>query len=344
MGAMRAMEERPDCSIDEAAASHCSDLRWDRELKNNLRRRKTVAYAPDRIWTTQYRPFVKQHCYVDYTLVNNKYLMDQIFTAADTDNRTICVPGIGSTKPFSVLITDAMPDLNMLAAGAQCFPRYRYEKGSEKQGALLADAQDLRRIDNISDVALRAVQVHYSDHKITKDAIFDYVYGLLHAPAYGKRFANDLAKGLPRIPFAKDFHAFAEAGRELAALHLGYESCEEYPLETVFSGSGEPRSEHFKLSSKKMRFAEEKTVLIINEHISLNDIPPEAHQYEVNGRSPIDWFMDRYFIKRDPRSGILNDPNGWFKQPEDLVTAFRRIVHVSVETVRLVVSLPDAGI
>ena len=94
-------------------------------------------------------------------------------------------------------------------------------------------ATGVERVDNITDDALRAFQEHYGNEAITKDAIFDYVYGVLHAPAYRERFANDLAKALPRIPMAADFGAFAEAGRDLAALHLGYETCAEYPLEIV---------------------------------------------------------------------------------------------------------------
>ena len=99
-------------NLDDIVTRHASHVRWDRELKNNLRRRKEVSYSAGNLWTTQYRPFTKQHCYVDYVLVNNKYQMDSIFPAADTENLAICVPGIGSTKPFSALVVDTMPDLN----------------------------------------------------------------------------------------------------------------------------------------------------------------------------------------------------------------------------------------
>ena len=117
------------------------------------------------------------------------------------------------------------------------------------------------RIDNISDTALRAFRVRYGDNAITKDAIFNYVYGVLHAPAYREKFANDLAKELPRIPFADDFHAFAEAGRRLR-IHLGYETCPEHPLDLQFLSSGEPRPEHFHIGTKKMQFADDaRTVL-----------------------------------------------------------------------------------
>ena len=197
-------------------------------------------------------------------------------------------------------------------------------------------------MDNVTDTALSAFRKHYGDEGISKDMIFDYVYGVLHAPSYRERFANDLAKALPRIPFASDFHTFAGAGRALMDLHLGYEDCEEYPLDVIFAQAGEPRPEHFRIGRRAMRFAaDERSVLIVNDHIRLAGIPPEAHRYEVNGRTPLEWFIDRYRIVQDKQSGIVNDPNAWFDDPRDLIAAFRRIVYISVETARIVVMLPD---
>ena len=347
LGALRELEESQveahDLKdlVERLASLHSSNLRWDLNLKNNLRRRKAVVYDPDKIWETQYRPFVKQHCYVEYVLVNSKYQMDRIFPAADSTNRAIFVPGISSTKPFSVLVADSMPDLHFVAFG-QCFPRYRYRQPANAQRALPGHEQNLERVDNISDKALRTFRVRYEDNTITKDEIFDYIYGVLHAPAYRKSFSNDLSKELPRIPFAPDFRIFAAAGHELARVHLGYETCEEYPLELHCDRPGEPRPEQFRIGSKKMRWRDaEKTELAVNEHIRLRGIPAAAHQYEVNGRTPIEWFIDRYRIKKDRRSGIVNDPNGWFEDPRELVSAFRRIVQVSVETVRIVAELPS---
>ena len=147
---------------------------------------------------------------------------------------------------------------------------------------------------------------------------------------------------IPRIPFVPDFHAFAEAGGALAALHLSYETCEQYPLELVFPHEGEPQPRHFRMGEKAMRFAdkETKTTLIINEHVRLSDIPAEAHRYVVNGRTPLEWFIDRYKIMPNKESGIINDPNGWFENPRDLVTAIKRIVYVSVESTRIIEGLP----
>ena len=267
--------------------------------------------------------------------------MDSIFPASDSENRVICVPGIGSTKPFSALVVDTMPDLELISKG-QCFPRYRYQERTDAQGELPGIESELERIDNITDIALRAFRVRYNDNTITKDRIFDYVYGVLHAPSYRDRFANDLGKELPRIPLAPDFHAFAKAGRELAELHLGYETCEEYPLEIVFSQDVESRPEHFRIGAQTMRFDDdEKTILRVNEHLNLCGIPASAHTYQVNGRTPLGWFIDRYKITQDKESGIVNDPNGWFGDPRDLIAAIRRIVHVSVESTRIIKGLPE---
>ena len=314
-------------------------MRWDQALKDNLARCKLVDYSPDRIWRTQYRPFVKQYCYVDYVLVNRKYQMDSIFPTADCENRAICVPGVGSTKPFSVLVADSMPDLEMISKG-QCFPRFRYIQ--RQGGSILEEKSSLDRIDNITDTALLAFREHYDDSTIAKDTIFDYVYGVLHSPSYRERFANDLAKGLPRVPMAPNFQAFADAGRTLAELHIGYETCEEYPLQVESEVLGEPVPEQYRIGSRAMRFADKtRTVLVVNDHIRISGIPSEAHQYQVNGRTPLEWFIDRYRIKQDRESGIVNDPNDWFDDPKDLVAAIRQIVHVSVETVRIVEGLPD---
>ena len=343
LGALQELKESRAEALDleEIVSRHSSNVRWDRELKNNLRRQKEVSYSADNIWTTQYRPFVKQHCYADYVLVNNKYQMDSIFPAADSDNRAICIPGVGSTKPFSALVVDTMPDLHCVAFG-QCLPRYRYEQPTHGQGELPGIQARLERIDNITDTALRAFRVRYSDNTITKDDIFDYVYGILHASGYRERFANDLAKELPRIPMAPDFLTFAKAGRALAELHLGYETSEEYPMEIVFAQPGEPRPEHYRIGRQAMRFADgDRSGLIVNEHIRLAGIPAEAHEYDVNGRTPLEWFIDRYRLTQDKESGIVNDPNGWFGDPKDLIAAIRRIVHVSLETACIVKGLPE---
>ncbi len=345
LGALSELEENPDLTLNKAMNLHNSNIKWDGDLKEKrLKHQQKTEYDERHIRKVLYRPFIATNCYADNFFVQRKAQMDKIFPNSSFENRVICVPGIGSTNPFSVLIVNTMPDVGFNEA-AQCFPRYEYPEQQEAQNTedmfREIDGQP-ERIDNISDTALRVFRERYSDDTITKDDMFDYVYGFLHAPSYREQFPNDLFKVIPHVPFAPDFHVFAQAGAVLASLHLNYETCEQYPLELIFSDQGEPQPEHFRLTEKAMRFADdEQTTLIVNEYVRLSGIPAEAHRYVVNGKTPLGWFIDRYQITKDTDSGIVNDPNGWFANSRDLITAIERIVYVSVESARIIEGLPS---
>jgi predicted helicase len=214
------------------------------------------------------------------------------------------------------------------------------------------------RIDNITDQALAAFSAAYPDESVSKDDIFDYVYGLLHSSEYRETYAADLKKMLPRIPFAADFRAFADAGKALAALHLGYETVEPHPLEDlhVTGPGGEADYAFFAVGNKKMRFgkptAEQKaaglradrSVIHYNDRITLRGIPEEAYRYTLGSRSAIEWLIDRYWVKTDKASGIVNDPNDWSREvgdPRYVLDLLARIVTVSLETTRIVDALPS---
>ena len=341
MSALDWLSDYPDKDVTEATKQHSKSVIWDAKLQTSLKAGRIPNSPFSSPREVVYRPFVNQHLYADEFFAQRPAQTSALFPNETSENRAICVPGVGSTKPFSALVVDLMPDLHFVAFG-QCFPRYRYRQPTDAQGALPGVGQELERIDNVTDTALRAFRVRYNDNSITKDGIFDYVYGVLHAPGYRERFANDLAKELPRLPLAHDFHAFARAGRELAELHLGYETCQEYPLDVTFTQLGEPRPEQFRVGERAMRYSDnDRTVLIVNDHLRLGGIPPGAHQYQVNGRTPLEWFIDRYRITRDKESGIVNDPNAWFDDPRELIAMIRRIVHVSVESTRIVEGLPE---
>ena len=319
MSARDWLNDYPYKNVTEATKRHSESVIWDAKLQASLKagRIPNSHFSPPR--KVAYRPFVNQHLYADEFFAQRPAQTRDIFPDASSENRAICVPGIGSTKPFSALVVDTMPDLELISKG-QCFPRYRYRQPADAQGTLPGVGRELERIDNITDTAVRAFRVRYNDNTITKDGIFDYVYGVLHAPAYRERFANDLTKELPRLPLAHDFHAFARAGRELAELHLGYETCQEYPLDVTFTQLGEPRPEQFRVGERAMRYSDnDRTILIVNDHLRLGGIPPGAHQYQVNGRTPLEWFIDRYRITRNKESGIVNDPNAWFDDPRELI-------------------------
>ena len=343
--ALYSREQNPELTVEEAARRYAENIKWAGNLKDNLKQQKKTLFEVSYIRKIVYRPFVVMNGYANYIFIHRKHQMDRIFPESSSQNRVICVPGTGSKKTFSTLIINTIPDYQLIFNG-QCFPRWQYPKPTDASDTTLTfDGIDKPpdRIDNISDTALHAFREHYRDDSITKDAIFDYVYGVLHAPSYREAFANDLSKMIPRIPFAPDFHTFAAAGVALADLHLNYETCKRYPLQLVYAHDGDPQSHHFQLGTRAMRFTDKqaKTTLILNEHIQLTGIPEAAHRYVVNGRTPLEWFIDRYKITKDTDSGIVNDPNGWFADPRDLVAAIERIVYVSVESARIIEGLPS---
>jgi len=169
--------------------------------------------------------------------------------------------------------------------------------------------------------------------QITKWDIFYYVYGLLHHPGYRKEYEANLRRELPRIPFAPDFWAFSDAGRELADLHVNYESQPEYPLKMV-----EAPGVALDWRVEKMKLSKDKTQIIYNDFLALEGIPPEVFEYRLGNRSALDWIIDQYRVTTDERSGITNDPNR-DDEPEYIVRLIKKIVTVSIETVKIVKSL-----
>ena len=158
------------------------------------------------------------------------------------------------------------------------------------------------------------------------DDIWHYIYGFLHAPDYREKYRADLSKDLPRIPFAPDFGAFRDAGEQLAALHLGYETCPEYALQVEVG----PGSNPYQLDYKAMQWGgtrkePDRSVLQVTPAVTLRGIPTEAHGYVVNGRTPLEWAVDRLHIRKDKDSGIVNDANAWFADdPAELVAHLKR--------------------
>jgi predicted helicase len=255
--------------------------------------------------------------------------------------------------------------------GTQCFPLRLYEKIEEQNRDTPSfDFNDNtgevvdgpRSKDGITDEGLKHFQDFYSDLTITKEDLFYYIYGLLHSTEYRFRFADSLLKELPRIPPVKkreDFTRFVEAGRQLGDLHVGYESVEPYPA-TVKQGdlalADIPDPQKF-FRVEKMAFGKKKdrTTIIYNANITLIDIPMEAYEYVVNGKSAIEWVMerqkvsvDRYNPNTKKGSDIVNDANRYAvetmgdpRYPYDLL---RRIITVSLETVKIVKALPKLDI
>ena len=326
---------------------------WDRAQKDNDLP-KGILYQLDEgaIYSTHYRPFFKQKTYFNRQLNNCVYQLPKLFPTPHHKNLVICVSGVGVTKDFSAIITNYLPDLELIGK-SQCFPLYWYDENKgEQEVSLFGTTNEERwtKRDGITDWCLQEVRSRFAGAKsITKEDIFYYVYGLLHSPHYRERFADDLRKALPRIPIverAEEFIAFAKAGRELAQLHLHYEDFANEAGVEVEETDYSAADEFAFYAVEKMRFApkDERHSIIVNPHIAIHNIPTEAYDYVVNGKSAIEWVMDRYAVTTHKDSGIKNDPNLWAREqgkPRYILDLLLSIIHVSLETHRIVEKLPE---
>lgn len=312
---------------------------WGRQQKKDAERGKQYCFSASSIVPAVYRPFCKRHGYIHKDMNDMLYQMPKLFPTAQHKNLVIQLTGNGSSKPFSCLISAITPDLEVISKG-QCFPLYWYEERNADAPmldlGLEADAGNYIRHDGISNFGLKQFRTAYGDPKIGKEDIFYYVYGLLHSTEYRTRFENDLKKELPRIPFAKDFRAFSKAGRKLAELHLNYETIEPWPVKEESHGN-------FRVT--KMRFPKKgiRHTIHYNDTCTLSEIPDEAYEYIVNGKSAIEWLMERYAVTTDKDSGIVNDPNDWCDEqgnPRYIIDLVKRVIRVSIETMAIVKALP----
>ncbi len=307
-------------------------IKWSRDLKNELAREKYGQFDNANMRRAYRRPFCKQYIYYDTNLlIDSPAHFLEVFPnpVAQEENSVIVVSAHGFRAPFSALVTDAIPDLHLCATtdGFQCLPFYTYnEEGSGRR-------------ENITEWALEKFRERYGA-AVTKRDIFHYVYALLHHPEYRTRYTENLKRDLPRVPLVPDaatFAAFVAAGARLADLHLTYETAAEFPLARTITTEGATLKTLAHV--EKMKLSKDKTAVIVNPHLTLAGVPPEAFQYRLGNRSALDWVLDQYRVSTDARSGITSDPNRP-DDPEYIVHLIGQVVTVSVETVRVVAALP----
>jgi predicted helicase len=346
--------------VENFISGDSTKISWNRNLRNDLQKNKKHDYSGGQIRTSLYRPYTKQNLYFSRGLNNDIAQIPRIFPKEENKNRVICVTGIGPKNGLSALMTDVIPDLNMLEAGAQCFPLKLYENQNLKEGLFFnqGETDQFTTMDGISDEALQHFQTAYQDPDISKDDLFYYLYGLLHSLDYRNQFQNNLTKELPRIPTVKrieDFKNISEAGNKLGQMHTDFESMEPYPI-TIKEGDlrlaniTDPnifyRVEKMKYGAKKPN--QDKTTVIYNNNITMQDIPLEAYEYIVNGKSALDWVMDRQIVKTEKASGIVNDANDYANEtmnnPAYPLELFQRVITVSLETMKIVRALPKLDI
>ena len=363
------LKERKE-AIDGFIDNDATRISWSAGLKQRLARDEELSYDANNLRLSMYRPFQKQWLYFDRS-VNERVLgMPRFFPTVDSENIVIGVTASKSRSRYSVFIVNCVPCNHAVdMVGSQFFPMYSFPDQNRSSGNLFIEEQDSATSDAITDFGLAEIQSAYvgQNKDITKEDLFYYIYGLLHSPEYRERYRDNLSKELPRIPAVKkfeDFQAFSQAGRDLAHWHLDYETVALHPVTLDFTaGDKGPSSlsackdEHFYV--RKMKFGKgkdpetkksvkDKTTVIYNDYITVSDIPLEAYGYVVNGKSAIEWVMERQSVKEDKKSGIVNDANLWATEtmnnaayPLELL---QRVITVSLETIRIVNSLPRLAI
>lgn len=338
---------------------------WTRALQGRVKKQSPLAYNDCCVVTGNYRPFCKCYNYYSSDLIEVMYQNASIFPLIRPNE---CAENIViDTGERGTFISDLLPDLELNHHG-QCFPLYWYEKDDGSTMSLIADDGErvfrdawgnrYVRHDAITDEALRVFRDAYpmafasrpksrGGAGISKEDLFWYVYGVLHSPEYRVRFSANLQRELPRIPLAEDFEAFCAAGRALGELHLDYESVEPWPgLEVTGVLPGEDPGPVEKLKWGKKRNPEtgklekDLSTLVYNKQVTIKGIPEGVQDYVVNGRSPLDWAIDRYQVKTDKATGIVNDPNEYSDDPRYILDLVCRLVTVSMRTCEIVAGLP----
>ncbi|KIN77213.1 DEAD/DEAH box helicase [Sulfitobacter mediterraneus] len=349
-------DQQTQTSVKEFVGDGSNKLSWHDGLYAKLDRFDEHDGVITKSIQSDYRPFTPQYLGNDKFFLQRSGKMEEIFCGGQVDNLAIGVTGVGA-KSFSCLIVSRVISRDQLQKG-QFFPLKIYEKYEVTEGESDLFAGDgasngYAVKDGITDYGLKHFRDAYSNASITKEDIFYYTYGLLHSEDYRTRYADNLSKQLPRIPAVKkeaDFWTFVEAGRKLGDLHVNYESAELYPV-TIAEGDlrlaniDDPVSFY---RVEQMRYAgkrgSDKTTLHYNNNITMTDIPLAAYDYVVNGKSALDWVVERQRVKTDPKSGIVNDANDYANEtmnnPAYPLELFQRVITVSLETMKIVNSLP----
>lgn len=371
----------------EAINTDSTQINWNRQLIRDLTSRKHHEFDANSIRCGIYRPFCAQSVYFAREMNDMIYQLPQFLPTAFHRNLTIAVEDdsrkeltslmtdllpdlhtMGTTQTFPLYTWESLSPTS--GSEPDLFADLATSSESQEDGEATASSLDFsqpigeqipvildgyRRVDNITDATLASYREHYGDAGITKEDIFFYVYALLHHPEYRERYEDDLKKMLPHIPRAAGFHTYASVGRELADLHVNYERVEPYPSvqeEASLHAPADPW-ERYRIGERKMRFPrlgrrdKDFTRLEYNDYVTLTGIPAEAQGYSISGRSPLEWIIDRYHVKTDKASGIVNDPNDFLRgqgRPDAVVDLIKRLVTVSMRTQELLATLPKLEI
>jgi predicted helicase len=343
---------RPE-DVNKFVSDDGRKISWTGNLKADLARVKPLDFDSGAVQAAIYRPFQTQWQYFNRRLNERVYQMPQIFPNPKSENLVIQASGTGVRAGFSALMSRALTSYDTVEKG-QCFPLYLYGEEQPEEGLFATEGAQagLTRRDAITDAGLAHFQAAYAGEEISKEDLFYYIYG--------ERFKNNLAKQLPRIPAVKtfaDFKAFRDAGRALGHLHVNFETVDPYMV-TFKEGNHALIPEADTNPQKfyrvtKMKFGgkgkeKDRSTVIYNDNITMQNIPLTAYDYVVNGKPALEWVMERQVVKTDEDSGIVNDANEYANEtvgnPRYPMELFQRVITVSLETMKIVNGLPELEI
>ena len=305
-------------SVRRLKAGIDEKIKWSRAVKNDLLKGRHYAYNSDLLIKSVYRPFVVLTLYFCKALNEMPSLQHKVF-GLKHENLAIGISGIPITKPFQTLAVSMLPDLHFLEQ-PNFFPLWVY-------------AVDGSKHDNITNWALTQFQQYYTNDKITKRDIFNYVYAVLHDPRYRNKFALNLKAELPRIPFYPEFTPWAEIGATLIQIHAYFEQVKPFGLERIDRPEITPKC---RLKADKVAGTIE-----IDGVTTLANIPPQAWQYQLGNRSALEWVLDQYKEKM-PKDLTIREQFNTYRfadHKEQVIELLARVCQMSVETMTAIAQI-----
>ncbi len=310
-------------AVPSQAEAYPVTLKWSRNLKRRLAQNRREIFDPSKIGKSSYRPFSQRWLYQSDLFIDEAGLSGTFFPKG-RENVAICFSDVGSRTNYCTLAIDGVADLHFGAAvdAYQQVARYRYTKSGE-------------RVDNITDWALNQFIKNYGKKGVTKDAIFAYCYAVLHDPVYREKYALNLKREFPRIPFYPDFAQWVAWGEALLAMHIGYENVAPWPIERVDTPN--PKRAEGSAPKPKLKSDPERGAVVVDEDTQLTGIPREAWDYRLGNRSGIDWVLDQH-KEKTPRDPTIREKFNTYRfadYKESMIDLLARVVRVSVDTVAI---------
>jgi predicted helicase len=325
-------------------------ISWATAQLDGVEKNKIIDFNKNSIKKTIYRPFTKCWAYTDSKFINRLHQLPKIFPTSETENKIIVIPGLGSSKDFSTFILDKIPDLGFLSS-CQCFPLKIFKINSIDKD-LFDNEEDN---DGITDQSLKSFQEKLSNKNITKENIFYYIYSVFHSEEYKSKFKNNLSKEMARIPISKNFKLFSEIGKKLADIHLNFDNTKQYEDAVIEYTNDklrnkDPRSYYRveKMFLKNKENASGKSYIIYNNNITIRNIPNEIFSYQINGKSALEWIIERQGIYEFKDSKITHDANDYANEeldnPKYPLELILKVITVSIETLKITKNLPTLDI